>query len=378
MSKFYLRSKIYFGDDSLKALAKLKKDKAVIFTDKFMNSSGNADHVASLMTGCRNVSVYSDIVPDPPIELIVEALRFILKEEAEIVVALGGGSVIDAAKATLLMYHQKTGTRIPLVAIPTTSGTGSEVTKFSVITDNQEEVKYPLVSDELLPDMAILSADFTMSVPANITADTGFDVITHAFEAYVSTEASDFTDAFAEKAFELCFEYLPRAVKNGHDREAREKMHSASCLAGMAFNEAGLGINHSIAHGLGALFHIPHGRANAMILPHVMAFNAEIDINRFGGEPSRVCEKMAKLARNVGLPAFSAKQGASNLVSEIRRMSRELGIPQSLSEAGVSLKDYESKKEHIIIHALKDACTATNPRKADAAGIAQVLRGIEK
>ena len=376
MSKFYLRSKIYFGDDSLKALAKFNTDKAVIFTDKFMNSSGNADHVASLMTGCRNVSVYPEIVPDPPIELIVDALRFLLKSEAEIVVALGGGSVIDAAKATLLMYHQKTGTRIPLVAIPTTSGTGSEVTKFSVITDNDEGVKYPLVSDELLPDVAILSADLTMSVPANITADTGFDVITHALEAYISTGANDFTDAFAEKAFELCFEYLPRAVKNGNDREAREKMHSASCLAGMAFNDAGLGINHSVAHGLGAIFHIPHGRANAMILPHVMTYNAELD--RFGGEPSRACVKMAKLARNVGLPAFSAKQGATNLVSEIRRMSRELGIPQSLTEAGVSVKDFEAKKEHIIMHALKDVCTATNPRKADAAGIAQVLKGIEK
>ena len=155
-------------------------------------------------------------------------------------------------------------------------------------------------------------------------------------------------------------------------------MHTASCLAGMAFNDASLGINHSIAHGLGACFHIPHGRANAMILPHVMSYNAELDLNRFGGEPSRACVKLAKIARFVGLPAFSAKQGAANLVSEIRRMSKELGIPQSLAEAGVAQKDYEAKKQHIITNALKDACTPTNPRKADAAGIAQVLKGIEK
>ena len=155
-------------------------------------------------------------------------------------------------------------------------------------------------------------------------------------------------------------------------------MHTASCLAGMAFNDASLGINHSIAHGLGACFHIPHGRANAMLLPHVMAYNTELDLNRFGGEPVYACVKLAKIARHIGLPAFSVKQGAANLVSEIQRMTKELGIPQSLAEAGVSKQDYEAKKQHIIANALKDACTLTNPRKADANGIAQVLKGIEK
>ncbi len=378
MNTFVIKPKVYFGEGALNALTEIKAENAVIFTDAFMKKSGNAERIAEMMTGCKNISVYSDVVPDPPTELIASGLGFLLETGAEIAVALGGGSVIDAAKSILFMYTKKTGKKLPLIAVPTTSGTGSEVTKFAVITDTKAGVKHPIATDSLLPDAAILSADLTMSVPASITADTGFDVITHALEAYISTGANDFTDAFAEKALELCFEYLPRAVKNGNDREAREKMHTASCLAGMAFNDAGLGINHSIAHGLGASFHIPHGRANAMMLPHVMAFNAELDINCFGGEPSHACVKMAKLARFVGLPAFSAKQGAANLVSEIRRMSRELGIPQSLSEAGVSMKDYEDKKQHIITNALKDACTPTNPRKADAADIAQVLKGIEK
>ena len=378
MRKFYLQSKIYFGEDSLNTLAEITAENAVIFTDAFMKNAGNVDKIAKLMTGCDRISVYSEIIPDPPIELIVSGLKFLLAADAQVAVALGGGSVIDAAKSILFMYERKAGKRIPLVAIPTTSGTGSEVTKFAVITDTEEGAKYPLVSDRLLPDIAILSAELTMSVPASITADTGFDVITHALEAYISTGANDFTDAFAEKALELCFEYLPKACKNGNDREAREKMHTASCLAGMAFNDAGLGVNHGIAHALGAVFHIPHGRANAIILPHVMAYNAELESGLFGKDASVACVKMAKLARAFGLPAYSPKQGAANLVGELGRMTKALGIPQTLSEAGVSMKDYEASKAHIVAHAVNDACTATNPRKIDASAVQRILKGIEK
>lgn len=376
MNTFEIKPRVYFGENSLEALSTLEAESAVIFTDAFMKKSGNADKIASLMTGCKKISVYSDIIPDPPVELIADALAFLLKADAQIAVALGGGSAIDAAKSTILMYTKKTGKNLPLVAVPTTSGTGSEVTKFAVITDREAGVKYPLVSDKLLPDMAILSADLTVSVPASITADTGFDVITHALEAYISTGANDFTDAFAEKALELCFEYLPRACKNGNDREAREKMHTASCLAGMAFNDASLGVNHGIAHALGAVFHIPHGRANAMMLPHVMAYNAGLD--EPSAKPSTACEKMARIARFIGLPSFSARQGAANLVGEIRKMSSALGIPQSLREAGVSDKDYQANKAHIVKSAVNDACTATNPRRIDAAAVERILKGIEK
>ncbi len=378
MNVFEIRPKVYFGEDSLNALSEISSESAVIFTDAFMKKSGNADKIASLMTGCKKISIYSEIIPDPPVELIANALGFLLNADADTVVALGGGSSIDAAKSTILMYAKKTGKQLPLIAVPTTSGTGSEVTKFAVITDREAGVKYPLVSDKLLPNVAILSADLTMSVPASITADTGFDVITHALEAYISTGANDFTDAFAEKALELCFEYLPRAVKNGNDREAREKMHTASCLAGMAFNDASLGVNHGIAHALGAIFHIPHGRANAMMLPHVMAYNAELDIAGYGKEVSLACAKMAKIARFVGLPAFSPKQAAANLVNEIKKMSKELGIPQTLSDVGVSMSDYNKHKAHIVKSAVNDACTVTNPRKIDASAVEKILKGIEK
>ena len=373
MNVFQIKPRVCFGEDALSALSELQAAHAVIFSDAFMKKSGNTDAIAARMTGCGEVRVYSEIIPDPPIELIASALGFLLESDAEVVVALGGGSVIDAAKATLLMYRQKTGKKLPLVALPTTSGTGSEVTKFSVITDREAGVKYPLFSDEMLPDVAILSAELTASVPPSITADTGFDVITHALEAYISTQANDFTDAFAEKALELAFEYLPRACRNGADREAREKMHTASCLAGMAFNDASLGINHGIAHALGANFHIPHGRANAMLLPHVMKYNAG------GGQtPSLACKKLARIAHFLRLPCYSDRAGAASLVAEITRMSRALGIPQSLRDAGVSRADYLAHRDHIVKSAVNDACTATNPRTIDAHAVEQILAGIER
>ena len=375
MNTFELKPRVCFGYGALDALSEIKADNAVIFTDPFMKKSGNSDKIADMMTNCKNIKVFSEIIPDPPIELVAKALEFLLDAQADAVVALGGGSPIDAAKATLLMYEKKTGKKLPLIAVPTTSGTGSEVTKFSVITDREAGVKYPLVSDKLLPDVAILSSELVKSVPKSITADTGFDVITHALEAYISTLANDFTDAFAEKALELAFEYLPRACENGNDLEAREKMHTASCLAGMAFNDVSLGVNHGIAHALGANFHIPHGRANAMLLYHVMKYNAELE--NPAAKPSVACKKLSKIARFIGLPAYSEKQGAMNLVNEIKRLSVKVGIPQTFRDVGVSRADYEKLKAHIVKSAVNDACTQTNPRKIDAASVETILKGIE-
>lgn len=376
MHIFEIKPRICFGDKSLTILNEIRNENVVIFTDDFMQRSGAVDKVKSYIKNCEKIHIFADIIPDPPIELIVKALSYLENKNAEIVVALGGGSSIDAAKATILMYQKKTGKKIPLYAIPTTSGTGSEVTKFSVITDRQEGKKYPLVSDDLLPEVAILSSDLTLSVPASITANTGFDVITHALEAYISTGANDITDALAEKALELSFKYLPRACKDGMDSEAREKMHTASCLAGMAFNDAGLGVNHGIAHALGALFHVPHGRANAMMLYHVMMYNAGLDEIQHG-TPSIACSKMAKISRVIGLYSFSDSQGAMSLLRTIKTMSQELGIPQTLADIGITEKEYMAHKNHIIESAVNDACTVSNPRKIDAAAVAKILKGIE-
>ncbi len=374
MQKFKISTEVCFGEGSLEALGEINAKNAVIVTDAFMAKSGTADKIAKYMRGCENITVFSEIKPDPPVELIAKALEFLLDADADVVVALGGGSSIDAAKSTVLIARKQMGKEIPLIAVPTTSGTGSEVTSFAVITDTQAGVKYPLVSDSLLPAQAILAGELVMSVPKAITADTGFDVLTHALEAYISTAAHDYSDALAEKALELAFEYLPKAYHNGEDVLAREKMHTASCLAGMSFNAVSLGVNHGIAHSLGAHFHIPHGRANAMLLPHVMWYNAGLD----GVANERVVTRLAKIAKLIGLPAYNAKAGAMNLVNKLKTMQRELGIPLTLKDAGVVKSDYEAVKGHIVQSALNDACTVTNPRKLAEKDIFKILENIDK
>jgi alcohol dehydrogenase class IV len=381
MQRFQIPTEVCFGDGALDALREIRAEHAVLFTDAFLEKSGVAERIRQCLCGCREICTYSAIKPDPPIELIADALRFLLDARAEVVVALGGGSSIDAAKATVLIARKETGREIPLIAVPTTSGTGSEVTRFSVITDRENGVKYPLVSKSLLPEKAILESSLTVSVPPAITADTGFDVLTHALEAEISTAANDFSDAMAEKALELAFAYLPAAVRNGADTLAREKMHTASCMAGMAFDNVSLGVNHGIAHALGAHFHIPHGRANGMLLATVMAFNAGLDLPASAATPAtdRVCAKLARIAARTGATSAgfgTGRSGAQALVRKLTALQKEVGLPMSLAEAGVTPEVFAAAKEHIVESALKDACTATNPRPVTAADVEAILRRI--
>ena len=227
------------------------------------------------------------------------------------------------------------------------------------------------------PDIAILDPELVKSAPPFITADTGLDVITHGLEAYVSETASDCSDCLAEKAAELAFEFLPRAYRNGYDIKARDKMHRASCLAGMAFNLVNLGVNHGIAHALGAIFHIPHGRANALVLPYVIEFNA--DMAREGAKHSNdAAKKYQKMARIVGLPAPTPKVGVANLIAEIQRLLKYMDRPQCMSECGVSVEEFNKHREEIVRRALADACTQANPRKVTAEDINKILDHIAK
>lgn len=381
MNTFRLPTTVCFNDDALDILKEYKNLNAVIFTDTFMVENGVAQMIAQKLSACKSVNIFGDVVPDPPIDLIVEGLKFIQKYSADVIVAVGGGSSIDAAKAVSFMAKTTSGAKhIKLVAIPTTSGTGSEVTRFSVITDDKAGVKYPLIHDEIQPDVAILSPELVKTAPRTITADTGFDVLTHALEAYISTSANEFSDALAEKALELAFKYLPLAYAYGNNHEARDKMHKASCLAGMSFNMVSLGVNHSIAHALGAKFHIPHGRANAMLLPHVMLYNADLP-HAFGSTDdayTTTANKLAKIALHIGIKTVKVKYAVRDLCDTIYSIGRTCGIPATLGEANVTEEEYLAQKEAIITSALNDACTLTNPRTVTRESIEEILSSIAK
>ena len=274
MSEFSVKTKIVFED----GLASLTDQihKAFLVTDPFMVNSGKAAYVTDCLEQAgRECRVFSDVSVDPDIDVVTAGVNSLVEFQPDTVICLGGGAAIDAAKA-IVYFANKTGQagEITFVAIPTTSGTGSEVSRFSVITDKERAIKYPLVDDSLVPDIALLDANLVTSAPPSVTADTGIDVLTHAIEAFVSTGANDFSDAAAEKAIKLVKRYLLKCYKEPNDLEARQGMHNASCLAGIAFSNAGLGLNHGMAHALGAHFHIPHGRANGILLPYVMSFNA--------------------------------------------------------------------------------------------------------
>ncbi|WP_314830400.1 1-propanol dehydrogenase PduQ [uncultured Streptococcus sp.] len=376
MYKIYYKTELHVGKGALQQLSYYKNEHILVVADPFLKTSGTLDAILANFDNSNDIVVFTDIVPDPPIETVVAGIKSAGDKPISIVLSIGGGSAIDASKA-MYYFAKKQGafSEAILIAIPTTSGTGSEVTSFSVITDAERGTKYPLVTKEILPDVAILDADLVLSLPGNITADTGMDVLTHAIEAYVSTKATDFSDALAEKAIKLVFEYLPKAYKNGQDVEAREKMHAASTLAGMAFNTASLGINHSLAHAAGAKFHVPHGRLNSILMPHVIQYNAGIEFNNRNRQATdkTVASRYQDIAKLLGCSASSPVSGVRQLVEAIKKLQRKLEMPTSLREYGVKADAFAQYKVEISEAALHDGCTPTNPRVPTAEELLKVL-----
>ncbi|NNU96944.1 bifunctional acetaldehyde-CoA/alcohol dehydrogenase [Anoxybacillus sp. EFIL] len=408
MQWFKVPPKIYFEKYATQYLAKMPNiSRAFIVTDPGMVKLGYVDKVLYYLRkrpDYVHCEIFSEVEPDPSIETVMKGADMMHAFQPDVIIALGGGSAMDAAKAMWLFYehpntdfnglkqkfldirkrvfkYPKLGQKAQFVAIPTTSGTGSEVTSFAVITDKKNNVKYPLADYELTPDVAIVDPQFVMTMPKHITADTGMDVLTHAIEAYVSNMANDYTDGLALKAIQLVFEYLPRAYKNGNDEVAREKMHNASTIAGMAFANAFLGINHSLAHKLGAEFHIPHGRANTILMPHVIRYNAQKP-KKFTAFPKYehfvADERYAQIARLLGLPARTTEEGVESLVQAIIKLAKELDMPLSIAATGVSKEAFESKVDQLAELAFEDQCTTANPKLPLVSDLADIYRQAYK
>ena len=380
MHSFDIKTKIYYGDGALDRLTQIPYTKVMIITDPFVVQSGMVMMITSRLDEAKiEFEVFKDVVPDPPIDKVVAGVKAVMDYKPEAIVAVGGGSAIDSAKAIREFASRVGGLdNIALIAVPTTSGTGSEVTSFSVISDPQEQRKYPLVSESLLPTEAILDAELTRSVPPAITADTGMDVFTHAMEAYVSTQSTEFSAALSEKAIEICGTFLLRAYLDGNDTHARKKMHIASCLAGLSFNAASLGINHSLAHQLGAHFHIAHGRANAMLLPHIIEYNSMITKNsRSQKTYPRQVEKYCTIARLLGVQNFNTVTTIRALVAWVQFMLREMDIPLSISQTGKCTRaEYFKAIPDMAEAALQDACTPTNPRQPSKDDIMEIYERL--
>ncbi|UUX33321.1 1-propanol dehydrogenase PduQ [Fundicoccus culcitae] len=363
-------TKIHMGEDSLKRLEQFDKERIYIITDEFISKSEILSKVMALISSSNELLVFKDVIPDPPIDTIVAGIELAKDFRPTQVIAIGGGSAIDAAKGIIYFGQQSNNLMdASLICIPTTSGTGSEVTNFAIITDAENGTKYPLVTDDILPKEAILDTSLVINLPQSQTANTGIDVLTHAIEAMVSTKASDISDAFAEKAIKLVFDYLPRAYKDGTDKVAREKMHIASTLAGLAFNQASLGLNHGIAHAAGAKFHIAHGRLNGILLPYVIKFNSGIS-NSINQE---VAEKYRYIASILDLNTASATIGTRSLVNEINKLLTTLGIPHSFSEYGLDKKLFDDNLSEIADSAVKDMTTKTNPIPVTPKDVARIL-----
>ena len=404
MQWFKVPDKIYFEHNSIQYLEKMPNiTRAFIVTDPGMVSLGYVDKILYYLrkrTEHVHCEIFSDVEPDPSIETVKRGAQMMDEFKPDVIIALGGGSAMDAAKGMWLFYEHpdvdfnslrlrfldirkrafkfpKMGNKAQLVAIPTTSGTGSEVTSFAVISDKKNNMKYPLADYELTPNIAIIDPQFVMSLPKSATADTGLDVLTHALEAYVSVMASDYTDGLAMKAIQLVFKYLPRAYKNGaEDAEAREKMHNASCMAGMAFTHAFLGLNHSIAQKIGGEYHVPHGRANAVLLPHVIKYNASIP-SKFVSFPKYkkfiADEKYAEIAAFLGLPAKTTEEGVQSLINAVIDLMKEVNEPLSFSECGIDEETYMRNVPDIANKAFEDQCTTANPKLPLVKEIEQIM-----
>ena len=356
MKEFVCKTKILWGSGAVSTLKELGAKRLMLVTDPFFEKNGTARRIAQ-QAQAEKVEIFSNVTPDPSVELAAEGTARVKEFMPDVLVALGGGSAMDCAKA--MTYFS--GLDVRLVAIPTTSGSGSEVTDFAILT--HDGVKHPLVDDRLTPEMAILDDDLLGELPRSLIADGGFDVLCHALEAYVGKNATPVTDALAKDAFSTAFALLPASYAGRAD--VRLKIHMAATMAGMAFTQAGLGMCHAMSHALGGMFHVPHGRLNAILLPSVIGCNA------YGA-----AERYAQIARAAGLGGSADTVAVRNLKNALIRLRKELGLPDTLAKAGVEPRLVWRNMGEIAKAALADPCCATNPVRVEDFMVRQVLEEV--
>ena len=356
MEEFSCKTKVVSGSGTIRRLGKLEKKRLFLVADPFFVKNGVAQKVAEV-SGCREVEIFDRVQPDPTVELAAEGTARLRAFQPDLLVALGGGSAMDLAKA--MGYFGKGD--YTLAAIPTTSGSGSEVTDFAILTHGK--VKHPLVDRRLRPDLAILDGDLLQELPKGLIAETGFDVLTHALEGYVARGSGSISDLYAREAFSSAYASLPASYAG--NKSVRLKVHLAATMAGMAFSQAGLGLCHAMAHSLGGLFHVPHGRLNAILLPAIVTCNAH------------VCgKKYAELARAAGMGGSADTIAVRNLRNSLLRLRRELNLPETLAQAGVDPRSVWQNAEQIVEATLADPCCKSNPMEAEGFLIRRILEEV--
>ncbi|EGT5618983.1 L-threonine dehydrogenase [Clostridium perfringens] len=376
--KFFMPAISLMGADCLKEageqVAELGFKKALIVTDKVLGQIGIVKKVTDVLDNKDiEYAIYDETKPNPTVKNVNDGLALLKEKECDFVISLGGGSAHDCAKGIALLatnggeikdyegVDKSKKPQLPMVGINTTAGTGSEMTLFAIITDEERHIKMALVDKHLTPIIAVNDPMLMLAMPKSLTAATGMDALTHAIEAYVSTSATPITDACAEKAIELISNYLVNAVENGEDVEARDMMAYAEYLAGMAFNNASLGYVHAMAHQLGGFYNLPHGVCNAILLPHVQEYNKATSASR-----------LAKIAKIMGgnIEGLSDEQGADLCIDMIKSLSQTVGIPEGLGVLGVKESDFET----LATNALNDACSLTNPRKGNLEEVIAIFK----
>ena len=356
MEQFECKTKIISGPGAVSALAELGAKRLFLVTDPYFAKNGTAERIAKI-TGAAETEVFDQVAPDPSVALAAEGTARVKAFRPDVIVALGGGSAMDLAKAVSWF----SGEKMALVAIPPTSGSGSEVTDFAILTHNH--VKHPLVDPRLRPNMAILDSDLLKELPPGLVADTGFDVLAHAVEAFVASNAGAVTDALAKDAFCACFATLPASFAGR--QEVRLRLHQAATMAGMAFTQAGLGLCHALSHSLGGVFHVPHGRLNAILLPAGIGTNAHVAAGRY-----------AVLARAAGLGGSADTVAVRNLRSALVRLRSDLKLPGTLQAAGIAPRELWENMERIVKATLEDPSCATNPLTVEDFMVRRILEEV--